>query len=300
MKRALALIALVAAATGRAQSGQPLLAGQEARIAAGEARAAAIDRAHRRQTERLARADAPTAELLAALQRAASRPPLASLAEPGSIADALERRAILAAALPALAARTADLRRDVATLGSAQATARDAVRQARLRLAELVETLRGGDLADAAGPSERQRLAALPAPALRPAGPVLPPKPSVYGLPLQGRVVFGTGEAIVGRGHAQGLTLAADRSALVRAPAAGRVGYAGPFGGYGRIVILDHGRGWTSLLAGLGTTSVSPGARLDRGAPVGRMPAAPSRLTLELKRDGRTVDVAAIAAWRGG
>ena len=57
------------------------------------------------------------------------------------------------------------------------------------------------------------------------------------------------------------------------APAAGRIAYAGPFRGYGTIVIIDHGGGWTSLISGLApgrrrgsATRVAQGAA-DRRAP---------------------------------
>ena len=71
------------------------------------------------------------------------------------------------------------------------------------------------------------------------------------------------------------------------APAAGRVAVAGPYEGYGRIVILEHAGGWTSLVTGLGRSDVSVGQELVAGAPIGAAPARNPRIALELIKDGK-------------
>jgi septal ring factor EnvC (AmiA/AmiB activator) len=136
------------------------------------------------------------------------------------------------------------------------------------------------------------RLAALPAPpfaapAARPGG--------AYRLPASGKVVIGLGERSAVGMRARGLTLATAPGAIVAAPAAGRIIYAGPFRGYGDIVILDHGHGWTTLLAGLELVTAESGAPIAAGAPLGHMAARDPRLTIELRHDGRPIDVAAMA-----
>jgi septal ring factor EnvC (AmiA/AmiB activator) len=78
----------------------------------------------------------------------------------------------------------------------------------------------------------------------------------------------------------------------VLAPGAGRILYAGPFRNYGDIVILDHGRGWTSLVAGMARTSTELGADLFQGAVIGR---SGRRLLIELRHNGRPVDIVAMA-----
>src|SRR3546814_6248020 len=55
-----------------------------------------------------------------------------------------------------------------------------------------------------------------------------------------------------------------------------------------------YGGGWTSLLTGMIALSVSVGDTLDAGAPVGRAGSDDSRITIELRRAGRPVDVAAM------
>ena len=69
--------------------------------------------------------------------------------------------------------------------------------------------------------------------------------------------------------------------------------YAGRFRRYGNIVIVDHGSGWTSLIAGLDAVLVKVGDTLNQGTPLGRAPQdnAP-RITVELRRQGRPVDLA--------
>lgn len=153
----------------------------------------------------------------------------------------------------------------------------------------------------------RRRLAALPGPALRPArpedgAPPAPPAaalpelptsapPAPYLLPVTGRTVLGFGASpSPGAASSRGLTLAPRPGAQVVAPAAGRVAFAGPYRGYGRIVIIEHEGGWTSLVTGLARTEVAVGERLVAGAPLGVAPAASPEVTLELRREGEPVN----------
>ena len=149
------------------------------------------------------------------------------------------------------------------------------------------------------------RLAALSGPLLRPARPEdarlanledLPsPEPSAtappapYLLPVTGRTLLGFG-AVQGSGASSGLTLAPRPGAQVVAPAAGRVAFAGPYRGYGRIVIIEHEGGWTSLITGLARSDVTVGEQLVAGAPLGIATQARPEITLELRRDGAPVN----------
>ena len=84
-----------------------------------------------------------------------------------------------------------------------------------------------------------------------------------------------------------------DAAAQIVAPAAGRVIYAGRFRGYGNIVILDHGDGWSSLVAGLGNMHVRVGDAPVQGTPLGSAPKGEApRITIELRRKGQPVDLA--------
>ena len=161
-----------------------------------------------------------------------------------------------------------------------------------------------GRIDDAA--SIRARLETLPGPRLRPALPgasqALPAetvqraeaRPS-YRLPVVGTVVTGLGEVSETGVKARGLTIATRPAAQVVAPAAGRIAFAGPFRGYARIVVIDHGFGWTTLVTSLAAIDVRVGDTVDQGSPVGR--AGPDRptVTIELRRRGTPVDIARLA-----
>lgn len=150
----------------------------------------------------------------------------------------------------------------------------------------------------------REALAALPGPVLRPNQPGLaqtapdPVQPGAaatgaptrYLLPVAGRLVAGFGASVPGRPQSKGLTLAAPGRAQVVAPATGRVAFAGPFQGYGLIVIVEHGGGWTSLVTGLAELDCRVGQQLVAGSPLGRLGPADSLLTLELRRAGEPVN----------
>lgn len=172
-----------------------------------------------------------------------------------------------------------------------------------LALAEQARDLNGlvGQLDEAS--RLRAALAALPGPLLRPAVPgaavvSTPPGPSPTAsarlpglvLPLAGQVVAGFGAERPGLPRSRGVTLLARPSAQVVAPAAGRVVFAGPYRGYGQIVIIEHGGGWTSLVTGLAALNVEVGDRLVNGSPLGLAGQAQPLVTLELRKDGLAVN----------
>ena len=164
-----------------------------------------------------------------------------------------------------------------------------------------LDALLGGLEADG---ERRDRLARLPGPVLRPSDPAaartpeMPvPRPSStappasYRLPVDGRLASGFGDAREGGARAAGLDLLPRAGAQVVAPAAGRIAFAGPYRGYGRIVIVEHANGWTSLVAGLAALDVRVGQDVLGGSPLGRASSASdARILLELRRDGRPVN----------
>lgn len=162
------------------------------------------------------------------------------------------------------------------------------------RARDLVEVLDR----DGAAQVTAANLATLPGPLPRPLAPgaTVPPRMAgAYRLPVQGRLVTGLDEISESGIRSRGLTLEVAPGASVIAPAGGVVRYARPFRGYGVIVILDHADGWTTLITGLSRTGLARGQAVAAGASVGvaRSGEAP-RITVELRRRGRPMDIAAL------
>jgi septal ring factor EnvC (AmiA/AmiB activator) len=90
-----------------------------------------------------------------------------------------------------------------------------------------------------------------------------------------------------------GIEVVAQDGAPVRAVHGGTVAHAGPYPGFGNLVILDHGGNHYSLYGYLGAISVTAGQTLEARSElgiVGPSPAGPSALYFELRVDGRSVD----------
>ncbi|WP_277665917.1 murein hydrolase activator EnvC family protein [Novosphingobium lindaniclasticum] len=148
----------------------------------------------------------------------------------------------------------------------------------------------------------REQLAALPGPTMRPPRPEearvigaaqfvpVPEGLASYMLPATGRLLTGFGEILPGQAPSKGLTLATRAHAQVVSPAAGRVAFAGPYRGYGQIVIIEHRGGWTSLLTGLTRLDAQTGRQVVAGAPIGTMGPKAPRIMVELRRQGQAVN----------
>ena len=153
----------------------------------------------------------------------------------------------------------------------------------------------------------REALAALDGPLLRPsqgadeigalAGNSATEERTVsdaYRLPVIGDIVTGLGEISDSGYRSRGLTIAVQPDAQIVAPAAGRVAYSGIYRGYGNILIIEHEGGWTSLITNMARTSVDVGDTVVQGAPVGRSGSEDPHVTVELRRNGRPIDIAAL------
>ncbi|WP_255448564.1 murein hydrolase activator EnvC [Telmatospirillum sp. J64-1] len=90
----------------------------------------------------------------------------------------------------------------------------------------------------------------------------------------------------------KGLLIETRNGAQVVAPHDGLVVFAGPFRGYGQLLIIEHGEGYHTLLAGLGQIDGTVGQRLVAGEPVGRMGQGEGRPTLyvEMRHNGQPVN----------
>lgn len=148
----------------------------------------------------------------------------------------------------------------------------------------------------------RDELERLPGPVIRPARPERSevvqvagaedksPTLRTYVLPVTGRLVAGFGAQIEGRPPSRGIVLAARGGAQAISPAPGRVAFAGPYRGYGRIVIIEHDGGWTTLVTGLAKLDTRVGEMLVGGSPLGLTAPGNPIVTVELRRDGVPVN----------
>lgn len=130
---------------------------------------------------------------------------------------------------------------------------------------------------------------------LRPVPPAQPFSATrgTLALPARGRIIRRFGE----RGEydlpAKGITIATRPWAQVIAPYDGRVAFAGPFRGYGQLLIIEHGEGYHTLVAGLSRIDGEVGQWLLAGEPIGQMGdgegGRPS-LYVEFRRNGEPIN----------
>ncbi|KQM22462.1 hypothetical protein ASE73_14615 [Sphingomonas sp. Leaf24] len=304
----------------------------EAGRRAAQARVALIGELLARRRGELAARQAPVARLVGALQSLASRPAWLAVAQPGSTDDLVHVRAVLGTVVPAMQQRTAAVRTAIADAGrlrSQAGTALTALAASNARLeserlalvqAEAAQRLRSralargalveSDRAIALGEQARDivdsleelgevsdtraALAALPGPLPRPETGASPLPPPAYRLPVAGIVAAGFGEISDSGVRARGVTLTVPPGAVVVAPAAGTIAFSKRFRGYRRVVILDHGGGWTTAITGLAASAGPVGAHVRAGTVIGRAPGGESRVTVELRRHGVPVDLAAM------
>lgn len=120
--------------------------------------------------------------------------------------------------------------------------------------------------------------------------------PSGFVAPLDRMVVsseFAERRGIKRRKHL-GLDLRAPRGTPVAASQAGRVVFSGTQRGFGRVVIVDHGRGVRTYYAHLSGFAVGDGEGVSRGQTLGFVGqsgnATGPHLHFELRRDGKPVD----------
>jgi murein hydrolase activator len=303
----------------------------EARINAASARlqlASAFVAAHRRQ---LAAEQQPVSSLLAGLASMARRPPLVVLADKGGTDELVKVRLLLDSTLPVIRTRTSRLSAELAEGERLRQAALDARAElARSRdelssrrqyyasleqkavqqaLASGGQALSTSDVALAAGEdigrlrgeqvsnqSIRAVAAKLAGEDPAPPSPFAPDggksrPPFAYELPAAARVVEGLASVNPSGVRSRGLTLATSRGVPLTAPADGVVKFVGPFRDYDGVLIIDHGRGWLSLIVNV-ASELHRGDRVHLGEGIGR---ALGPLQVELSQNGRRISPAIIA-----
>ena len=109
--------------------------------------------------------------------------------------------------------------------------------------------------------------------------------------PARGPVVTAYGEQMSKGVTSKGIIIKTRSQAQVISPYDGTVIFAGPFRGYGNLIIIEHGQGYLSLLAGLEEVDCELGQMLLAGEPVGQMPeSGDARLYVALRKDDRPVN----------
>lgn len=114
-------------------------------------------------------------------------------------------------------------------------------------------------------------------------------------LPVSGAVITRFGEPDDLGAPSQGIRMEGRAGSLVTAPMGGIVRFAGNFKNYGNMVILEHEKGWHSLVAGLEKIDTVVGRNVSAGEPLGALRQSPSSggnpvLYYELRHNGKVVN----------
>ena len=218
------------------------------------------------------------------------------------LSDAAEIRA--AATESARTGRQRRLRDMTSDRARAQALAAELARAGD----DLLHDVGSGRLAGASGlvaGGSEMRAAVLPRDDLR----GLDDRRGRLGWPLRGRGRLRSGFGVVvnprygTRTVHHGIVLSAPEGEPILAVAEGRVIFADWYKGFGRCLVLDHGRGWLSVYAHARSCDIAPGDDVEAGQQLGEVGETGSldgpQLYLQLTRDGQPVDPAAWLA-RGG
>lgn len=110
-------------------------------------------------------------------------------------------------------------------------------------------------------------------------------------LPARGDIITRYGEQKIKGVTSKGITVATRGNAQVIAPFDGSVIFAGPFRGYGNMIIVEHSDGYLSLMSGLGNIDVELGQMLLAGEPVGQMPEQnKAELYIEIRKNNQPIN----------
>ena len=110
-------------------------------------------------------------------------------------------------------------------------------------------------------------------------------------MPARGPIVTKFNDEMSKGVASKGIIIKTRRMAQVISPFDGSVMFAAPFRGYGNMVIIDHGKGYLSLLAGMDNIDCEVGQMLLAGEPIGLMPSDNSaKLYVEIRKDNNPVN----------
>ncbi len=255
--------------------------------------------------------------LTSILIRLGQQPPESFFLQAGLTDDHIHRAILARSLLPRLEAESESAARDLAVLSDLHwmaeeqkrliAASQQNLRSQHANLDQLIRTRQGllskTEAQKAAIARQlvsltteahdlRQLLARVSPPGGRPKGGVDGVHPALA-RPVSGAVMRRFGSRDDDGITSKGLTYTAMPGSPVVAPMDGRVVFAGPFRGYGQILILQHKGGYHSFLAGFGRIDAEMGQDVEAGEPLGILPvkgAGRPELYFEWRRNGEPVD----------
>ena len=264
-------------------------------------------------------------KVLAALQNLAWKPTEALLAQPLEPQDTLRSALLLREAVPRLEYSTEGLRKDLTKIASLTTAIRaqyaqiktmakrleskrrnmNALIQKKTKLQSTFasESTRAKEKASSLARQAsdlKDLLARLDAESARqrklhntmgiPTGAFIAARGNIP-FPVKGNIIKKFGEMTDSGLSSKGITIKTRPNAQVISPYDGTVLFAGPFRGYGELLIIEHGDGYHTLLAGIGRLDTSVGQSLLAGEPVGIMVADSNpSLYIEIRKNGQPVN----------
>jgi murein hydrolase activator len=125
---------------------------------------------------------------------------------------------------------------------------------------------------------------------------VKPPKAGSARLPVAGIISVRYGSPDNFGAPSRGIIIEGNNDGLVVSPMGGVVRFAGPFKNYGQLVIIEHEKGYHSLIAGLQKIDTVVGQSVAAGEPLGQLERASNgnkpTLYYELRLNGQPVNPA--------
>ena len=115
-------------------------------------------------------------------------------------------------------------------------------------------------------------------------------------LPVSGFIKTGFNQEDNFGAQSKGIEISASSGALVVAPMEGTIRFAGPFKNYKNLIIIEHSKGYHSLIAGLNNIDVNVGSEVSSGEPLGRLNFTSDQdgpvLYYELRHKGKPINPA--------
>lgn len=117
-----------------------------------------------------------------------------------------------------------------------------------------------------------------------------------YILPARAQIRSGFSELSINGYRERGIKVMVPASSAIKAPASGTIKYAGVYRNFGRIVIIEHGGGWATLITNMAAVYVDEGKFINQGDDIGTAKSTDNEILIELRRNGRPMDIMALVS----